>query len=116
MNEEQYWESSDYKLFWAYREKHLIKIRLDSQSQRDIVNFGSWLNGVYIGAIVGDMFGGSKNFPDSPIDWNEIEQENLRLKQMSEEERRKEKIELLEQQSRLRKIEIMSTLKRKEGV
>lgn len=116
MDIEDYWHNSDFKMFWAYREKHLMQLKLENQTKRDLVNFGSWLNGVYIGSIIGDMFGGTKNFPDNPIDFNALEEEQKRLEQMSEEEKRQEKIAILEQQSRLRKIEIMSILnKRKEG-
>lgn len=111
-----YWHNSDYKMFWAYREKHLIQLKLENQTKRDLANFGSWLNGVYIGAVIGDMFGGTKNFPENPIDFNEMEEEQRRLDRMSKEEIRQEKQLKLEQQSRIRKLEIINALKkRKEG-
>lgn len=111
MTEEQYWGSSDYKIFWAYRVKYEIELEYNAKKERNLHNFSSWLGGLYIRSAISDSLGGGNNYPDLPFDFDEMDRRNA----MSEEERIEEERKLNEQISRDRKKEIARMLKEKRG-
>lgn len=88
MTSNQYWNSSDYSLFWAYR----VKFQRETKMTRNQNNFSAWLSGIYQVKAIVSAFNKNANYFDQPIDFDE----NDLLDQMSEQEivtERKKKID-----------------------
>lgn len=116
MTPELYWETSDPKLFWAYRAKYMD----EAEFVRDQGNFQAWLSGLYFRSGVIDAidlaFGGEgKTYPESPIDFQAMKEEIIRLASMTEEEKLMEKQQKIEQENDIQMQKVMEMLNGKTG-
>lgn len=80
MSEKQYFDSSDYLLFWAYRQAFIDNLR--EKTEHD--NFIAWLSGKYIQSAVGSLLSKENEYMDEPI--------QLFSKHLSEKQKREELI------------------------
>lgn len=89
MTPEQYWESSDPSLFWAYRHSYILK----QEQEMERMNMESWLSGLYIRQAVVSAMSEGVEYLKEPIDFKEEERKaNLTDEERLQEEREKEEI------------------------
>lgn len=105
-----YWHDSDPTLYYAYKKAFYNGVK----TQREAINFQSWLAGSYIKTAVLDVVGGAlskdyeSSYPETPIDFDELERVSL----LTDEEREQEElIKMLAFEEQMR-IENSERLKR----
>jgi len=88
MTPEQFWHS-EAELFWAYRTSFILREKREFEK----ANYLSWLNGLYnqsaISSVLGakDQYGNQAKYFEKPIDFNEINEEKVKLDLKEQNER-----------------------------
>lgn len=93
----EFWHETP-SLFYNYLDAYECKKQWEQESEFNKMNFNAWLNGLYIlkARIASPPLGKGSAYPDKPIEFNTNEQK--KVDNMTEEERRNYEIEIAKAQ------------------
>jgi len=66
---QEFW-NDDPDLLWTYRNLYIQRMEQDIKLQQEIINYQSWLQGLYIQRAIVSSFHEKINYYDKPIDFN----------------------------------------------
>ncbi len=67
---QEFW-NDDPDLLWTYRNSYMQKMEQDIKLQQEIINYQSWLQGLYIQKAIASNFSKQVKYFEKPIDFNE---------------------------------------------
>ncbi len=67
---QEFW-NDDPDLLWTYRNLYVQKVEQDVKLQQEIINYQSWLQGLYIQRAIASNFSKEIKYFEKPIDFNE---------------------------------------------
>lgn len=70
MPTQEFW-NEDPDLLWVYRNFYFKKVEQDIKLQKEMINFQSWLQGLYNYYAIGNAFNKNGKYFDKPIELNE---------------------------------------------
>lgn len=66
---QEFW-NDDPDLLWTYRDLYTKKMEQDIKLQQEMINYQSWLQGLYIQRAIASNFSKQVRYFEKPIDFN----------------------------------------------